>query len=86
MDKPTVAMALLLGGALLAAALAMHGCGNFAHALDEAAQLPRPQALWQSISVGSITPARRRLDTDVLELGRRHIVRLYGEVVASGRT
>jgi hypothetical protein len=70
---------VLFLGALLHA---LHGRGNFAHALDEAAQLLRPEALWQSVSAGSVNPARKRLDAEVLELGRRHIVGLYDEVGA----
>ncbi|GIK53818.1 MAG: hypothetical protein BroJett014_27910 [Planctomycetota bacterium] len=70
---------VLFLGALLHA---LHGRGNFAHALDDAAQLLRPDTLWQSISAGSVNPARKRLDADVLELGRRHIVSLYDEVGA----
>jgi hypothetical protein len=70
---------VLFLGALLHA---LHGRGNFAHALDEAAQLLRPEALWPSVSAGSVNPARKRLDAEVLELGRRHIVGLYDEVGA----
>lgn len=70
---------VLFLGALLHA---LHGRGNFAHAMDEAAQLLRPDVPWQAISAGSVTPARQRLDAEVLELGRRHIVGLYEEVGA----
>lgn len=70
---------VLFLGALLHA---LRGDSNFAHALDDAAQLLQPHTLWQSISAGSVTPARRRLDAEVLELGRRHIVSLYDEVGA----
>jgi hypothetical protein len=70
---------VLFLGALLHA---LHGRSNFAHALDDAAQLLRPGTFRQSISAGSVTPARRRLDAEVLELGRRHIVSLYDEVGA----
>lgn len=70
---------MLFLGALLHA---LHGRSNFAHALDDAAQLLRPGTFRQSISAGSVTPARRRLAAKVLELGRRHIVSLYEEVGA----
>lgn len=70
---------VLFLGALLHA---LHGRGNFTHALDDAAQLLRPGTFLQSISAGSVTPARHRLDAQVLERGRRHVVGLHEEVGA----